>query len=120
MDLTPMLRAYCSDAAWALRLEDISGSIAVGKSADLIVLDRDLRTLDPMALHSARVMLTLLEGTPVYQDPAFAKGAAWFPAQCGRSRFERACRVGGPPLQRTLCSDASRIRACARIPAHAT
>jgi predicted amidohydrolase YtcJ len=69
VNLMQMLRAYCTDAAWALRLEQVSGSIAVGKSADLIVLERDLRHVDPMALQSVRVLLTLLEGTPVFQDP---------------------------------------------------
>lgn len=78
VDLMQMLRAYCSDAAWALRLEHASGTITVGKSADLIVLDRDLRTLDPMALHSARALLTLLEGAPVYQDAVFNQGVAGF------------------------------------------
>ncbi|MEO7324379.1 MAG: amidohydrolase [Dokdonella sp.] len=68
--LMQMLRAYCVNAAWALRLEHESGSISVGKSADLIVLDRDLRNVDPMALHRVRVLLTLLEGTAVYRDPA--------------------------------------------------
>ncbi|MEO5625984.1 MAG: amidohydrolase family protein, partial [Dokdonella sp.] len=68
--LMQMLRAYCVDAAWALRLEHESGSISVGKSADLIVLERDLRDVDPMALHGVHVLLTLLEGTAVYCDRA--------------------------------------------------
>ncbi|MEO6687788.1 MAG: amidohydrolase [Dokdonella sp.] len=67
--LMQMLRAYCVDAAWALRLEPESGSISVGKSADLIVLERDLRKVDPMALHDVKVLLTLLEGIAVYRDP---------------------------------------------------
>jgi predicted amidohydrolase YtcJ len=69
-DLMPMLRAYTSEAAWALRLENESGSIAVGKAADLIVLDRDLRKVKPMELHNVRVVLTLLEGSTVYADEA--------------------------------------------------
>lgn len=70
VSLMQMLKAYCVDAAWALRLEHESGSITVGKSADLIVLERDLRHVDPMALHNVRVLLTLLEGAAVYRDPA--------------------------------------------------
>jgi len=68
--LMPMLRAYTAEAAWALRLEHESGSITVGKAADLIVLDRDLRKVDPMQLHDVRVLLTLLEGSTVYADAA--------------------------------------------------
>ena len=71
LTLMQLLRAYCIDAAWALRLDRVSGSIAVGKSADLIVLDQDLRRLDPMKLHMAHVVLTLLEGKTVYRDATF-------------------------------------------------
>jgi predicted amidohydrolase YtcJ len=72
VDLMQMLRAYCSDAAWALRLEHESGSITVGKSADLVVLDRDVRRVEPMKIHDARVLLTLLDGKAVYESPTLA------------------------------------------------
>jgi predicted amidohydrolase YtcJ len=58
-----------------LRRERESGSIAVGKAADLIVLDRDVRRVDPMALHDVRVLLTLLDGKAVYRDPAFEEAS---------------------------------------------
>jgi len=74
--LMQMLRAYTVDAAWVLRQERESGSIVVGKAADLIVLDRDLRRVDPMTLQNVRVLLTLLDGKPVYRDPAFAPTVA--------------------------------------------
>jgi len=86
LGLMQMLRAYGPDAAWALRLEHESGAIAVGRAADLIVLDRDLRTVDPMALHTARVLLTLLEGTEVWRDPAWRdRATAAGPAQGART-----------------------------------
>ena len=40
----------------------------MGKYADLTVLDRDLFALPPEDLHTARVTLTLVEGTPVYES----------------------------------------------------
>jgi predicted amidohydrolase YtcJ len=43
----------------------------VGKAADLIVLDRNLFEVDVEELHQVRVLLTLLEGAPVYRDPRF-------------------------------------------------
>ena len=70
-----MLRAYTVDAAWVLRREHESGSIAVGKAADLIVLDRDMRHVDPMTLKNVRVLLTLLDGKPVYRYPVFEERA---------------------------------------------
>jgi predicted amidohydrolase YtcJ len=73
--LMQMLRAYTVDAAWVLRRERESGSIAIGKAADLIVLDRDVRRVDPMALHDVRVLLTLLDGKAVYRDPAFEEAS---------------------------------------------
>jgi predicted amidohydrolase YtcJ len=66
------LAAYTIGSAFALGLEAETGSIEVGKTADLVVLSHDLFALPPGRIASARVLLTLLEGTPVYRDPAFA------------------------------------------------
>jgi len=66
------LAAYTKDAAWVAREEAIDGSIEIGKAADLIVLDRNLFEVDVMALHKVRVLLTLLDGEPVYRDAHFA------------------------------------------------
>jgi predicted amidohydrolase YtcJ len=37
-----------------------------------VVLDRNLYELDPARLHTARVLLTLLDGDPVFRDAAIA------------------------------------------------
>jgi predicted amidohydrolase YtcJ len=65
------LAAYTIGSAFALGLESETGSIEVGKSADLVVLSHDLFALPPGRIATARVLLTLLEGAPVYRDPAF-------------------------------------------------
>lgn len=65
-----LVDAYTSGAAWAHRLESVTGSIAVGNSADLVVLDRDVFSVEPAEIGRARVLLTLFEGRPVYTDPA--------------------------------------------------
>ena len=70
--LATILAAYTIDAAWAAREEAIDGSIEIGKAADLVVLDRNLFRIDVLELHRARVLLTLLDGEPVYRDPSFA------------------------------------------------
>jgi len=70
--LAAILAAYTIDAAWAAREEVIDGSIEIGKAADLVVLDRNLFRIDVLELHQARVLLTLLDGEPVYRDPGFA------------------------------------------------
>lgn len=65
-----LLDAYTSGAAFAHRLEPVTGSIAAGKSADLVVLDHDLLGVEPAQIGRARVLLTLFEGRPVYTDAA--------------------------------------------------
>jgi predicted amidohydrolase YtcJ len=72
LSLAAILAACTIDAAWAAREETINGSIEVGKSADLVVLDRNLFETDVLKLHEARVLLTLLDGDPEYRDSSFA------------------------------------------------
>lgn len=73
VDLETALRAYTIDAAWAVRLEDERGSIAVGKLADLVMLDRDLFASAPSALHEAQVLMTVVGGRVVHQNPRLAR-----------------------------------------------
>jgi predicted amidohydrolase YtcJ len=70
--LAAILAAYTIDAAWAAHEEAIDGSIEAGKAADLVVLDRNLFAIDVMDLHQVKVLLTLLDGEPVYRDPGFS------------------------------------------------
>jgi predicted amidohydrolase YtcJ len=72
VDLPQMLNAYTINAAYATRAERETGSIAVGRLADVIVLDRNLFAVPVTALHKARVLLTLLEGKPVWRDSTLA------------------------------------------------
>lgn len=44
-----------------------SGSLEAGKSAELIVLDRDLSEVPVDQVGDTEVLLTLFEGRPVYQ-----------------------------------------------------
>ena len=67
--LAAILRAYTIDAAWGAREETINGSIEVGKVADLIVLDRNLFKTRAGDIHRAHVLLTLIDGEPVWRDP---------------------------------------------------
>ena len=71
VSLAAILAAYTRDAAWAVREDTTDGTLAAGKAADLIVLDRNLFKLAPSALNKAHVLVTLLEGAPVYRDPSF-------------------------------------------------
>jgi predicted amidohydrolase YtcJ len=64
--LEEMLKAYTINGAWLARQEELTGSIEVGKAADLVVLERNLFEVDPMTLKEVRVLMTLLNGEVVY------------------------------------------------------
>jgi predicted amidohydrolase YtcJ len=66
LTLTEALTAYTEGSAWANHLDDVTGSIAVGKYADLAVLDRDIFAGPPEDIGAARVRTTYLDGVPVH------------------------------------------------------
>jgi predicted amidohydrolase YtcJ len=59
------IRAVTIDAAWQCHLDDTCGSLEVGKSADLVVLERDPTTVSPDTLRSIRIHSTWLGGQEV-------------------------------------------------------
>jgi predicted amidohydrolase YtcJ len=69
IDLPEALAAYTIGAAYAMGLEEETGSIEVGKRADLVVLAENLFDVPPRRLGRTRVLLTLLDGAPVYEAP---------------------------------------------------
>jgi hypothetical protein len=60
------------NGAYAMGLEDETGSIEVGKTADLVALDRDLMSIPPEEIADAKVELTVFGGRPVYAAGPFA------------------------------------------------
>lgn len=70
-DLPAMIAAYTGNGAYLSHEEGVRGSIAPGKLADLIVLDKNLFKIAAPEIHSARVLLTLFEGKEIFRDPDF-------------------------------------------------
>ena len=70
-DLPTMLAAYTRNGAWLSHEEDLRGTVAAGKLADLVVLDRDLFEIPASEIHAAKVLLTIFDGRVVYRDPDF-------------------------------------------------
>jgi predicted amidohydrolase YtcJ len=68
IQLHDALAAFTINAAYVNHLEDQTGSIEVGKLADLVVVDRNLFAIEPTEISDARVLLTLLGGEPVHGD----------------------------------------------------
>ena len=54
-------------AAYASYDERVSGSLSVGKRADMAVVDRDIFTIPPAQIKEARVVMTVLDGEIVYE-----------------------------------------------------
>jgi hypothetical protein len=52
-----------------MQQDTITGSLEVGKRADLIVLDRDILTIDPETIDATKVLATYLDGRLVYSAP---------------------------------------------------
>lgn len=61
------LNAYTAEAAYAAFLEQELGSLRPGFLADLVVLSRDIRAIDPTEIEQAEVDLTMVDGVVVYE-----------------------------------------------------
>jgi predicted amidohydrolase YtcJ len=62
------VRLYTRENAWFLNMEDKLGSIEVGKLGDLVVLDRDYRTVSDEELKRIKPILTTVGGQIVYDS----------------------------------------------------
>jgi len=62
--------AYTTGSAYAANHDGRVGSLQPGKLADLIVLSKDIFTMPPQTISSARVLMTMVGGKVVFgQDP---------------------------------------------------
>ncbi len=66
IDLGTSLTAYTAGSAWANHLDDVAGTIEVGKYADLALLDRDPFAGPADEIGATRVLQTFVEGERVY------------------------------------------------------
>jgi predicted amidohydrolase YtcJ len=62
-----MFYAYTRNAARAMNMQDSLGSIAPGKSADLVLLDRDVLTVSPEKMRETKVLWTMVAGKMVWR-----------------------------------------------------
>lgn len=75
VDLPTMIAAYTMGSAYAAFRENECGSIEVGKSADLLVLDRNLFAIPSEEISDTKVLLTLFQGREVWREPSFGVSA---------------------------------------------
>jgi predicted amidohydrolase YtcJ len=67
LDLATILTAYTAGSAWVNHLEAETGTIEVGKLADLAVLDRDPFDHPADEIGRTRVVATYVEGAQVFR-----------------------------------------------------
>ncbi|HET7867230.1 MAG TPA: amidohydrolase [Burkholderiaceae bacterium] len=70
MPLQAALAACTINPARAMRIDDVTGSLEPGKSADYVVLDRHLFEVQPDQLAQTQVLATCFEGRVVHGDLA--------------------------------------------------
>ena len=58
--------AYTVNGTWLTREESLKGTLAPGKLADLIVIDRDYFTVPDEAIKEIQVLMTMVGGQFVY------------------------------------------------------
>src|SRR5207248_2510059 len=63
-----MLYAYTRNSARAMNQQDIIGSIAPGKQADFVLVDRDVLTVSPEELRGTKITWTMVGGKTVYRS----------------------------------------------------
>ncbi len=68
LDLIDALAGFTNGSAYVNHLDDVTGTLEVGKFADLAVLDRDLFDRGAGWIGDARVVGTFVEGVAVFED----------------------------------------------------
>ena len=73
LEVMDMIRAYTVNGAFAAFDEAQSGTLTVGKRADIVVLDRDISSIPATEISAGKVLVTLIDGAPVYEAEALPK-----------------------------------------------
>ena len=68
IDLKTAIDAFTINAAFVNKSENLTGSIEVGKYADLAVLDQNLFEIESAEISETNVLLTLFDGNVVHGD----------------------------------------------------
>jgi len=70
MTLEEMIEIFTLNGARANFLEQETGSIEIGKKADMVVLEKNLFDIPETEIANTKVMMTIFEGKTVYRDAA--------------------------------------------------
>lgn len=65
-DMDAVIEAYTINGAYTMRQDDVTGSIEVGKFADLIVVDQNIFEIPVDQIGKTEVLFTFLEGVQIF------------------------------------------------------
>ncbi len=71
LTLEQAIQGYTMNGAFAARREKTEGSIEAGKLADVIIISQDLFRIPPDQIGKTKVLMTMVGGKIVYQDPSW-------------------------------------------------
>lgn len=67
INLKQAIQAFTINTAYQWHLDDVTGSIEVGKSAELVLIDHDLEATPATELYSIKVLETVMRGETVFK-----------------------------------------------------
>jgi predicted amidohydrolase YtcJ len=70
-DIETAIRLVTRDAAFALGLSDVTGTLVTGLQADFVVLDQNVFDLPLSDIEHTSVLMTVLAGKPVFKSRDF-------------------------------------------------
>ena len=68
MTVQEAVYAYTVGSAYAEFAEHKKGTLTPGKLADIVMLDRDIFSIDPVEIENVRNLLTIMDGRVVYEE----------------------------------------------------
>jgi predicted amidohydrolase YtcJ len=93
LTLEQAIQGYTMGGAFAAKREKTEGSIEVGKLADVILISQDLFKIAPNQIGKTKVMMTMIGGKVVYQDPS------WRGEQSAASKSQQSLSGPKPVLR---------------------
>lgn len=64
------VRAYTVGSAYAEFTDKVKGTLTPGKLADVVILDKDILSIDPEEILKTKVVMTIMDGRVVYEAGA--------------------------------------------------
>ena len=68
VDVRDMIRSFTINNAYSMFIEKETGSLEIGKRADMIVVNQNILTVDPLQLGKTKVVMTFFGGELVYSQ----------------------------------------------------